>query len=245
MAWSYGFDPCLPERWSYRPFFSVPASNFGDHEGKAATELVSHWAPERQPYLQDLSLWADVADDIRAYFAPSALAHDIASHIKGFWELPRPVLSVQVRRGDNANDPLTPNKWEYHPLRPLSYYRETIEQLRPQVASVACFGDDPEWNRQNIPADWYSEVTPRPKENEPGYWDGPIDWIDLLLQRECDRHIIANSTFGWWGAWLSNDPAPVYPWPWFGPRLSMIDASLMMPKSWVRYEHEVWRPGTP
>jgi hypothetical protein len=46
--------------------------------------------------------------------------------------------------------------------------------------------------------------------------------------------VVPNSTFGWWGAWLSRDPAPRYPTPWFGPALQPDhDASLMFPAKWV------------
>ena len=46
---------------------------------------------------------------------------------------------------------------------------------------------------------------------------GEPDYIDLFLMTRCQGHIIANSTFSYWGAMLANDEdaTNIYPHRWF------------------------------
>ena len=40
---------------------------------------------------------------------------------------------------------------------------------------------------------------------------------DMCLMSMCDYQILANSTYSWWGAWLSNSKNVIAPKLWFGP----------------------------
>lgn len=233
-------EPRFP-KWSYQPFFSVPDEMFvNDLHGVDAADLATHIDARTRVYLQDYGLWKDVENEIIEYFRPSKLAWETLTDQADFWVLGRPILSVHVRRGDNVqkNDPGTPNKHLYHPLRPMSYYQEALQRVRATVGSIAVFSDDIEWCKERFDADYFHHGVARPKEHEAAYTTAPVlDWIDLQLMAACDKHIISNSTYAWWGAFLSRNPQPIYPWPWVGPNLHFVDASLMFPPDWIRIEH--------
>lgn len=225
--------------WEYRPWFSIPDEMFGfDPSARLSEEFATHLHEiVARPYLQDFSLWASVSETIRRFFSPSPRAREVIDRREE--ELPpRPRISVHVRRGDLTD----PRVQEYHPLRSLRYYINALT-LVSRKRPVVVFSDDPEWcERVFVPImrSYWSDHDyvvffgqPRP----PGFFSDPRDWIDLFLMARCDEHVIANSTFSWWGAFLSGDPSPIYPSNWFGWRLNaFIDARLMFPPGWIEVE---------
>jgi hypothetical protein len=109
-------------------------------------------------------------------------------------DLPRPIASVHVRRGDYLKYPnlniCTPD-----------YYLRGIEAMRADggTASFMVFSDDIGYCRSTLGL----------AEDEAAFVDwntGEESWQDMAMMARCDRHIIANSSFSWWGAWL--DPLP-------------------------------------
>ncbi len=102
-----------------------------------------------------------------------------------------PTVSVHVRRGaapdfggEAKADP------ETHVL-PVEYYRKAIYTLSAMLGSIqlVIFSDDPEWCRQNL--------------EFPAIYPQQSGFDDLQLMSLCDHHIVANSSFSWWGAWLN------------------------------------------
>jgi hypothetical protein len=88
------------------------------------------------------------------------------------------------------------------------------------------FSDDMAWCRENLnfsyPVTFVSH--PDPVEN----------YLDMYLMSKCCHHIIANSSYSWWGAWLNSnaDKIVVAPHQWFSdPSLSSKD---IIPTSWVK-----------
>lgn len=223
--------------WDYQRYFSVPDELFMDNpRGPNAIAYVPYMDPRARSYLQDYSLFSGIEETIRSYFTPSVEAQDILrDHHQWLESLPKPWISVHVRRGDNVTHPLG-----YHPLRSLDYYRRALELL--PSGSIVMFTDDADWCEQHFErqtdfklAGIFEGVTrPREYADRVAYETSPVlDWIDLQLMTYFDHHVISNSTYAWWGAFLSNDPSPIYPDNWFGSHIrDWTDASLMFPSTW-------------
>lgn len=230
-------------QWDYRPFFNLPDEFFPSdyfsrelHQAKDSP-LVGHMAPLSREYLQDYHLWEAIAPEVWKWFQPSKTAKAFLRQQIEFIQLPRPIVSVHVRLGDNLRSPNN-----CHPCRPISYYHEALDRLSPWAESVVIFSDDIPWCREAFKGRdidlFFEGGAPRKKEHEKGYRTDPFsDWIDLCAMTMCDLHIISNSTYAWWGAYLSTDAHPIYPIPFFGSELDWVDTSLMFPPNWTPIDH--------
>lgn len=233
---------CFP-KWVYQPYFSLPDQLFLDEPfGQPVQNFLHHLDPRCREYMQDYHIWAPIEGTIRAGFAASDVVKEEFKkpRYETFFALPKPILSVHVRRGDNVTEGL--KKAEYHPLRPTSYYHQAIAES-PEYKSIAFFSDDIEWCKKTF-SEEYSDAyffeggVARPKEHEFNFATAPVlDWIDFFLMVECDHHIISNSTYSWWAAFLGSAGSPIYPQPWFGRLLSYIDDQLMFPPHWKPIDH--------
>jgi hypothetical protein len=102
-------------------------------------------------------------------------------------------VCVHVRRGDYLTD-------ETFRLLPADYYERALAEIRARVAAPVpvVFSDDPEWTRANL------------RLPDPVIWSfehGRFAAIEeMQLMRACKHFIIANSSFSFWPAWLSNHP---------------------------------------
>lgn len=134
-------------------------------------------------------------------------------------------VSLHVRRGDYVTDEKTR---VVHGTCDLAYYERCIERLAQQIHSphFFIFSDDPEWTGKNLkmahPATFVSH-----NGCEKNY-------EDLRLMSQCRHHIVANSSFSWWGAWLnSNSNKITYaPKQWFrDPNFNTMD---LLPATWQK-----------
>ena len=87
---------------------------------------------------------------------------------------------------------------------------------------VIIFTDDPKWcNEQNIFSDDRFLIS-----------EGSSNYVDMCLMSMCSSHIIANSSFSWWGAWLAKSKKVIAPKIWFGEELKSNDTKDLYPESW-------------
>ena len=134
-------------------------------------------------------------------------------------------VSLHVRRGDYVDNPATTR---FHGVCSLDYYQRAIDyiSLRVEAPHLFVFSDDPQWTRANLR---YAAATTFVDANPPdrGY-------RDMGLMARCRHHIIANSSFSWWGAWLnpSCEKIVIAPDRWFS--AARNDTRDLIPPGWVR-----------
>jgi hypothetical protein len=88
---------------------------------------------------------------------------------------------------------------QYKTILELDYYYKAVNLIKEQVKDPVfyIFSDDIEWCKQNFFIDDSIFFMDSNAENE---------IIDFWMMCHCKHFIIANSTFSWWGAWMSNNP---------------------------------------
>ncbi len=134
-------------------------------------------------------------------------------------------VSIHVRRGDYVSDSTT-NR--YHGTCSLDYYRDAVERISELAdgAHFFVFSDDIEWVKENL--------KPGRPVTYVDFNDDKSNYEDLRLMSLCKHHIIANSSFSWWGAWLNLNPDKIViaPGKWFND--TSIDTADLIPDSWIR-----------
>src|SRR5262249_30692563 len=66
--------------------------------------------------------------------------------------------------------------------------------------------------------------------------DAGRPWEDMALMARCRHHVIANSSFSWWGAWLNRSPEKIVvaPRAWFTPSdLGKRNPGDLYPSGWI------------
>jgi hypothetical protein len=66
--------------------------------------------------------------------------------------------------------------------------------------------------------------------------DPAASWEDMFLMARCQHHIIANSSYSWWGAWLNDGPSKrvIAPARWFTPdKLATCNVLDVYPDDWI------------
>jgi len=131
-------------------------------------------------------------------------------------------ISLHVRRGDYAQNPHVRTQFG---LCSPKYYENAIAKMNSSfsAATYFIFSDDIAWVKEHIRTPKHTVFVSRPEIT---------DAEELTLMSMCDHHIIANSSFSWWGAWLNTNPNKIViaPVPWFN---IPNEHSDLIPSSWI------------
>lgn len=132
-------------------------------------------------------------------------------------------ISIHIRRGDFVTNP------NHTPLD-LDYYKKCIEDFGKNHQYLI-FSDDIGWCKD---LDLF-----KPKNyifaND---YTNNSEYLDLSLMTLCKNHIVANSTFSWWGAYLSKQEKVLVPKYWFkDSEYSEYNTSDLYPLNWIQIDN--------
>lgn len=181
------------------------------------THLKGYWQTER--YFQPFE--KQIREDLQIITSPSDQNTSMLSKIEG-----SPAVSLHIRRGDYVS-----NKKAHaaHGTCDLPYYERAAAHIAaqlPREPSIFAFSDDPAWVADNLKLPFETTYI--------NFNDGDHNYEDLRLMSACQHHIIANSSFSWWGAWLNPKPSKIVVGPvqWFADP-AKINPDIL-PSSWLR-----------
>ncbi|MBS1565210.1 MAG: alpha-1,2-fucosyltransferase, partial [Bacteroidetes bacterium] len=134
-------------------------------------------------------------------------------------------VSLHIRRGDYVTVAHTN---QLHGTCSIDYYQraaELIADVSPDPVFYI-FSDDIAWVRENL-------QLPFPIVFVEGN-DEAHAYEDMRLMSRCRHHILANSSFSWWGAWLNGRPDKIVVAPQKWMNNDSIVPKDLIPVSWKR-----------
>lgn len=138
-------------------------------------------------------------------------------------------VSLHIRRGDYLESAI--NRKIYK-IMSIPYYQECINRLKNEYPNISMyiFSNDMAWAKENLDFDGVQVFFVEGNDEDHGY-------EDMILMWECTHHVIANSTFSWWGAYLSRQNGKVYaPTEWFNIKGDHYDIKDLYPSDWIKID---------
>jgi len=171
--------------------------------------ITLHGNTDLDGYFQSYTWFEDCQDLIRQQFQPRQAIVDSLQRTHAAALATSP-CAVHIRRGDYVGAPHRFNIWK------SDYYDRAFGLV--DATTFMLFSDDMPWVKKRFQGDQFIYVTDQPP------------CADLFLMSLCACHIIPNSTFSWWGAWLANSSQVVYPLPWMANRRKPVG---LFPPHWT------------
>jgi hypothetical protein len=128
------------------------------------------------------------------------------------------VLALHIRLGDYANEPNIG-------ILDTSYFKDAIDLISESHAidEIWLFSDEQFKALDRIPDKWKAKIRVVPEASS---------CATLDCMRDADYYVISNSTFSWWGAFLSrkSNALVIAPNPWFK---AMPSPRKLVPPTWT------------
>ena len=184
---------------------------------RSTVRLEGYWQSERY--------FAAIADKIKDELEVVSPLSPRSREIAGLMANSEAVcLHVRQMRGSHLDFKQPPPS--HFPQLSFSYYEEAVARLVQRVPNPTffCFSDNFPWIRErwNFPFPVHYVDHNR----------GERSYEDIALMRLCRHFVVGNSTFSWWGAWLSRNPDKIVIAPENRGRVRWGSEDDLLPKRW-------------
>tara|TARA_S200002703_G_scaffold4184_1_gene5527 strand:+ start:2686 stop:3477 length:792 start_codon:yes stop_codon:yes gene_type:complete len=217
IADKHGYDFTIPksnfqDEWNDHQLFEAfklpNLKNRGMVSGKYLQERQFHFDQELVDqcsdnvslygYFQTEKYFSSIADSIKEDFRFHDEIYNNCKEVMDGMDNP---IALHVRRTDYVE------KSQDHPPCSMNYYKQALKQF-PEDQQVVIFSDDVRWCKEQ---ELFKSDRFLVSETDDNLYD-------LCMMTMCKGYIIANSSFSWWGAWLSEteNPKVIAPSRWFG-----------------------------
>lgn len=149
-------------------------------------------------------------------------------------------ISIHYRMGDYIN------LHTLHPVKNTTYYIEAFKKLISKGVDIYDYDilyfceehDNDRVNNYNLEINNTLKQFTGKDLRYKKVSDTIQDWEQLLIMTSSKHYIIGNSTFSWFGAYLSssNEPIICYPETWLGPGYNGTITDDLFPDSWIKID---------
>jgi len=216
------FAAALIQTFNFRAlFYPVSISDVGYKQIRMRKNVRKIFNPFLIGYFQS-SVWPE---SVKNRLKTLSLVQEGAEFkaLKQEADLERPII-IHIRRGDYKTE-------STFGLPGENYYRDAMEVINNSYStnSIWVFSDEETEARKILkwlPSERVKYILDVDGESA----------ASLMAMRLGCAYVIANSTFSWWGAFLSDceEPLVVAPKPWFS---GQKEPSLLIPSNWIRIQH--------
>lgn len=133
-------------------------------------------------------------------------------------------VSIHIRRMDYVSFSENEKMFSYCDK---NYYNKAIDFIKKKIKKPRFFyfSDDINWVKNNF----------RIKESVYVNWNkGKNAYRDMILMSNCQSHIIANSSFSWWGAWLNQQSNKIIIAPKIWNKQDKEASKKVLPNNWIK-----------
>lgn len=217
IAEANGAQPSFPQ-WKYEKYFEdpLPHHNNGLHKYE-----------EKQYHYERVTIDRDT--DLHGYFQsykyfPLNYKPKFSNEIRTQWKthecFSKETIAIHIRRGDYVGHEL------YYQLLITWYISALLTIPNWKDCNILLFSDDLEYCKVHF------ECLPN------AYFIKGYEIDHLCLMSMCDHHIIGNSTYGWWGAYLSEQKNVIHSGKMFRGNFSSKSIKDFYPPNWIEHNQE-------